>query len=54
MSFQELLAMRGEKLGGKYDPTSETEDGLGGGEGDHYHQHHHYTCHHQYIFNQHQ
>ena len=54
MSFQERLAMKGKKLGGKYDPTPETEDGQEGGEGDHYHQHHHYTCHHQYIFNQHQ
>ena len=54
MSFQELLAMRGKKLGGKYDPIPETEDGQGGGEGDHYHQHHHYPCHHHYIFNQYQ
>ena len=52
MSFQELLAMRGKKLGGKYDPTPETEDGQGGGEGDYYHQHHHYPCHHHNIFNQ--
>jgi len=51
MSFQELLAMRGKKLGGKYDPT---EDRPGGGEGDYYHQHHHYPCHHHNIFNQYQ
>ena len=54
MSFQELLALRGKKLGGKYDLTPQTEDGQGGGEGDYYHQHHHYPCHHHYIFNQYQ
>ena len=52
MSFQDLLAMRGKKLGGKYDLTPQTEDGQGGGEGDYYHQHHHYPCHHHNIFNQ--
>ena len=49
MSFQELLAMRDKKLGGKYlTPGPERprkEDGHGGGEGHHhcyqYHEHHH-------------
>ena len=49
MSFQELLAMREKKLGGKYlTPGPEglvKEDRHGGGEGHHhfhqYHEHHH-------------
>ena len=46
MSFQELLALRGQKLGGKFStPTPDRAEDGGQGEGEKDHHHHHYRCH---------